>query len=105
MFIGHMCVIILLLVLSGSFARGKLAAQVRSRVRAKGGNRDREEAACLFLKNWLFLMALCYCPLALSALIEEAWLYYLGIAVFVASAVGGLIYAGVKGYFRENVEK
>ena len=101
MFVGHMCVIVLLLTLSGSFARGKASALVEKYVRTQGGNQTDEEELRLFLKRWLFWLAVCDCPMALGALLELDWLYIAGIAVFLAAVVVGVIYVGVRSRSRK----
>ena len=58
-----------------------------------------EKALCRFMGKLMFALAACQAVMGLGAAWAGMWLYWLGIVLFLASAVGGVIYANTGRHF------
>lgn len=77
------------------FSRGKGAFLIAGYNTASPAEKARydEKALCRFMGKLMFALAGCQAIMGLGAAWAGMWLYWLGIALFLASAVGGVIYA------------
>lgn len=95
-------------VLLGSlFSRGKGAFLIAGYNTASPEEKARydEKALCRFMGKLMFALAACQVVMGLGAARVGMWLYWLGIALFLASALGGVIYANTGGRFLQKKEK
>lgn len=77
------------------FSRGKGAFLIAGYNTASAAEKARydEKALCRFMGKLMFALAACQAVMGLGAAWAGMWLYWLGIALFLAAAVGGVIYA------------
>ena len=77
------------------FSRGKGAFLIAGYNTASAAEKARydEKALCRFMGKLMFALAACQAGMGLGAAWAGMWLYWLGIALFLAAAVGGVIYA------------
>lgn len=61
-----------------------------------------EKALCRFMGKLMFLLAACQGIMGLSAVWAGMWLYWLGIALFLPSVLGGVIYANTGRRFQKK---
>lgn len=83
------------------FSRGKgtfLIAGYNTASPAEKARYD-EKSLCRFMGELMFALAACQVVMGLGAAWAGMWLYWLGIALFLVSAVGGAIYANTGGRF------
>lgn len=95
MWIANAVMAALFVLLGTLFSRGKgafLIAGYNTASAAEKGRYD-EKALCRFMGKLMFALAACQAVMGLGAAWAGMWLYWLGIALFLASAVGGVIYA------------
>ena len=91
----HLAVIALLGGLGALFYSGRgafLIAGYNTMSKAKKARYDKA-ALCRFMGKLMFLLAACQVVMGLGAAWAGMWLYWLGIALFLVSALGGVIYA------------
>ena len=63
-----------------------------------------EKALCRFMGKLMFALAVCQAVMGLGAAWAGMWLYWLGIGLFLASALGGAIYANTGGRFLKRTK-
>ena len=97
-------VILLFLLLGVVFSLGKgafLIAGYNTASKAEKAKYD-EKALCRFMGKIMFAMAGCQGIMALGILVVGMWLFWVGIAAFLAVAFGKLIYANTGNRFRKK---
>ena len=102
--LAHLAVIALFLGLAALFSRGKgafLIAGYNTAPRAKKAKYD-EKALCRFMGRLMLAMAACWVPVALGTLLDREWLYYAGLAAYLAVIAGGVIWANTGGRFQKK---
>ena len=94
MWIANAVMAALFVLLGIPFFRGKGAFLIAGYNTASAAEKARygEKALCRFMGKLMFLLAACQVVMGFGTLVGM-WLYYLGIALFLVSAVGGVIYA------------
>ena len=93
--------IALFLVLGLIFSRGKgafLIAGYNTASKAEKARYD-EKALCRFMGKIMFALAGCQGIIALGILVVGMWLFWVGIAAFLAVAFGTMIYANTRNRF------
>ena len=95
MWIANAMMAALFVLLGALFFRGKGAFLIAGYNTASAAEKARydEKALCRFMGKLMLLLAACQVVMGLGAAWAGMWLYYLGIALFLVSAVGGVIYA------------
>ena len=95
MWIPNAVMAVLLALLGVLFSRGKGAFLIAGYNTAPAAEKARydEKALCRFMGKLMFLLSGCQAVMGLGAAWAGMWLYWLGLALFLASAVGGVIYA------------
>lgn len=96
--------IVLFLVLGLIFAQGKgafLIAGYNTASKAEKARYD-EKALCRFMGKIMFALAGCQGIMALGILVVGMWLFWVGIAAFLAVTFGTVIYANTGNRFRKN---
>ena len=86
--------IALFLVLGLIFSQGKgafLIAGYNTASKAEKAKYD-EKALCRFMGKLMFALAAAWVPIALSALLDQMWLLWLGLGLFLAVCIGGVVY-------------
>lgn len=101
MWIANAVIAMLFVLLGILFSQGKGAFLIAGYNTASPAEKDRydEKALCRFMGKLMFALAACQAIMGLGAAWAGMWLYWLGIALFLASAVGGVIYANTGGRF------
>lgn len=89
------------------FSRGKGAFLIAGYNTASAAERARydEKALCRFLGKLMFALAACQALMGLGAAWAGMWLYWLGIGLFLASVLGGVIYANTGGRFLKRTKE
>ena len=95
---AHLLVTALFLVLGVVFSRGKGTSLIAGYNTASPEEKAKydEKKLCKAMSRLMFVLALCWLVIALSALCQAMWLHWLGLGLFVAAAIGGCIYIGRK---------
>lgn len=95
MWIANAVMAALFVLLGIPFFRGKGAFLIAGYNTASAAEKARydEKALCRFMGKLMFLLAACQVVMGLGAAWAGMWLYWVGIALFLVSAVGGVIYA------------
>lgn len=101
MWIANAVIAVLFVLLGILFSQGKGAFLIAGYNTASPAEKARydEKALCRFMGKLMFVLAACQMVMGLGAAWAGMWLYWLGIALFLASAVGGVIYANTGGRF------
>lgn len=101
MWIANAVIAVLFVLLGILFSQGKGAFLIAGYNTASPAEKTRydEKALCRFMGKLMFVLAACQMVMGLGAAWAGMWLYWLGIALFLASAVGGVIYANTGGRF------
>jgi hypothetical protein len=83
------------------FSRGKGAFLIAGYNTASAAERARydEKALCRFMGKLMFALAACQAVMGLGAAWAGMWLYWIGIGLFLAAVLGGVIYANTGGRF------
>ena len=104
MLIVFLGMIVLFLVLGLIIAQGKgafLIAGYNTASKAEKARYD-EKALCRFMGKIMFALAGCQGIMALGILVVGMWLFWVGIAAFLAVTFGTVIYANTGNRFRKN---
>ena len=101
MWIANAVIAMLFVLLGILFSQGKGAFLIAGYNTASPAEKDRydEKALCRVMGKLMFALAACQAIMGLGAAWAGMWLYWLGIALCLASAVGGVIYANTGGRF------
>ena len=102
--IVFLIMIALFLVLGLIFSRGKgafLIAEYNTASKAEKARYD-EKALCRFMGKIMFALAGCQGIMALGILVVGMWLFWVGIAAFLAVAFGTVIYANTRNRFQKK---
>lgn len=102
--IVFLIMIALFLVLGLIFSRGKgvfLIAGYNTASKAEKARYD-EKALCRFMGKIMFALAGCQGIMALGILVVGMWLFWVGIAAFLAVAFGTVIYANTRNRFQKK---
>ena len=84
----------LFVLLGVVFAAGKgtgLIAGYNTASAEEKANYDKKKL-CKAMSRLMFVLALCWLVISLSALCQAMWLHWLGLGLFVAAAIGGCVY-------------
>ena len=90
----HCGMMLVFLLLGLVFSRGKgafLIAGYNTAPRAEKEKYD-EKTLCRFMGRLMFALAGTWVPIALSALVDRMWLLWLGLGLFFAVCIGGVVY-------------
>ena len=95
MWIANAAMAAVFVLLGILFSRGKCAFLIAGYNTASASEKARydEKALCRFMGKLMFILAACQVVMGLGAAWAGMWLYWLGIALFLVSALGGVIYA------------
>lgn len=90
----HSGMILVFLLLGLAFSRGKGAFLIAGYNTAPKREQEKydEKALCRFMGKMMFALAGCWLPIALSALLDRMWLLWLGLGLFFAVCIGGVVY-------------
>ena len=104
MLIVFLGMIALFLVLGLIFSRGKGAILIAGYNTASKAEKARydEKALCRFMGKIMFALAGCQGIMALGILVVGMWLFWVGIAAFLAVAFGTVIYANTRNRFQKK---
>ncbi|MGN9095977.1 DUF3784 domain-containing protein [Flintibacter porci] len=104
MLIVFLGMIALFLVLGLIFSRGKGAFLIAGYNNASKAEKARydEKALCRFMGKIMFALAGCQGIMALGILVVGMWLFWVGIAAFLAVAFGTVIYANTRNRFQKK---
>lgn len=94
-------IILLFLLLGAVFSMGKGAFLIAGYNTASKAEKERydEKALCRFMGKLMFALAGCQCIMALGLFSVGMWLFWVGIAAFLAVTFGGVIYANTGSRF------
>lgn len=95
---AHLLVTALFLVLGVVFSRGKGSSLIAGYNTASPEEKAKydEKKLCKAMSRLMFVLALCWLVIALSALCRTMWLLWFGLGLFVAAAIGGCMYVDRK---------
>ena len=107
MWIANAAMAAVFVLLGVLFSRGKGAFLIAWYNTASAAERARydEKALCRFMGKLMFLLAACQAVMGLGAAWAGMWLYWIGIGLFLASALGGAIYANTGGRFLKRTKE
>ena len=90
----HCAMILIFLLLGLVFSRGKGAFLIAGYNTASKAEKEKydEKALCRFVGKLMFALAGAWVPVALSALLDRMWLLCMGLGVFFAVCIGGVVY-------------
>jgi preprotein translocase subunit SecG len=90
----HSLVIVLFVVLGLVFSAGKGAFLIAGYNTASPSEKAKvhEGKLCKYMGRLMFLLAACWLVLALSALLDRMWLLWLGLGLFLAVCLGGVVF-------------
>ena len=100
-FLGMIALFIVLVLI---FSQGKgafLIAGYNTASKAEKAKYD-EKALCRFMGKIMFALAGCQGIMALGILVVGMWLFWVGIAAFLAVAFGTVIYANTRNRFQKK---
>ena len=102
--IVFLIMIALFLVLGLIFSRGKGAFLIAGSNTASKAEKARydEKALCRFMGKIMFALTGCQGIMALGILVVGMWLFWVGIAAFLAVAFGTVIYANTRNRFQKK---
>ena len=106
MWIANAAMAAVFVLLGVLFSRGKGAFLIAGYNTASAAERARydEKALCRFMGKLMFALAACQAVMGLGAAWAGMWLYWLGIGLFLASALGGAIYANTGSRFLKRTK-
>lgn len=95
----HGIFIILFVILGIVFSKGKGTFLIAGYNTASKAEREKinEKKLCKYMAKLMFLFAGCFLILMASALFDKMWLLALGLFLFFAIAVGGVVYMNTGG--------
>ena len=95
---AHLLVTASFLALGIVFSRGKGSSLIAGYNTASPEEKAKydEKKLCKAMSRLMFVLALCWLVIALSALCQAMWLLWLGLGLFVAAAIGGCMYVDRK---------
>lgn len=98
----HCGMILLFLLLGLIFSQGKGAFLIAGYNTASETEKAKydEKALCCFMGKLMFALAGTWAPIALSALLDRMWLFWLGLGLFLVVCLGGVIYMNTGNRFR-----
>ena len=90
----HSGMILVFLLLGLVFSRGKGAFLIAGYNTAPKREKEKydEQALCRFMGKMMFALAATWVPMTLSALLDRMWLLWLGLGLFFAVCIGGVVY-------------
>ena len=97
-------IIVLLVLLGVVFSMGRgafLIAGYNTASKAEKAKYD-EKALCRFMGKLMFALAGCQCAMGLGLFWTKMWLYWAGLAAFLAVILGGVIYANTGNRFQKK---
>lgn len=101
--IMHIAVMMMFIVLGIVFMCGKGAWLIAGYNTSSAYEKSRtdEKALCRFMGKSMFALAACWIPMCLSAALDNLWLLWAGLALFLAAVVVIVIYANTGNRFRK----
>ena len=99
----HGCMILLFVLLGIIFSRGKgafLIAGYNTSSKEEKSKYD-EKALCKAVGKMMFAMAGCWCVVAVGSVMESWIVYGIGIGLFLAVIIGGIIYLNTGNRFKK----
>ena len=99
----HIVMMTLFIVLGSVFMSGKgawLIAGYNTSSAYEKSETD-EKALCRFMGKSMFLLAACWIPICLSAVIDKMWLLWAGLGLFFIAVMVIVIYANTGNRFRK----
>lgn len=100
----EMGIVVLFVLLGVIFSLGKgafLIAGYNTASKEEKAKYD-EKALCRFMGKLMFALAGCQCIMALGIHRAGMWLFWMGIAAFLATVLGGVIYANTGNRFQKK---
>ncbi|MBQ4649664.1 MAG: DUF3784 domain-containing protein [Firmicutes bacterium] len=97
----HIVMMTLFIVLGSVFMSGKgawLIAGYNTSSAYEKSETD-EKALCRFMGKSMFLLAACWIPICLSAVIDKMWLLWAGLGLFFIAVIVIVIYANTGNRF------
>lgn len=90
----HGGIMLVFLLLGLVFSQGKGAFLIAGYNTAPKREKEKydEKALCRFMGKLMFALAGTWVPIALSALLDWIWLLWLGLGLFLAVCIGGVVY-------------
>lgn len=100
----HFFVIALFLVLAAVFFRGKGTDLIAGYNTASAWEKRHTDERKLtrFLGKLMLALAVCWVPVLLSAVLHAMWLLWIGLAMFLAVIVAGVVYANTGNRFHKD---
>lgn len=94
----HLLMFASFLALGVVFSRGKGSSLIAGYNTASPAEKAKydEKKLCKAMSRLMFVLALCWLVIALSALCQTMWLLWLGLGLFVAVSIGGCMYVDRK---------
>ena len=102
----HLSMIAVLLLLGFVFRAGKgawLIAGYNTMSAAKKKEYD-EKALCRFMAKLMFALALAWSPIAASALFDRLFLLWIGLGLFMAVVIVGVVFMNSGERFKKNTK-
>ena len=90
----HSGMILVFLLLGLVFSRGKGAFLIAGYNTAPKREKEKydEQALCRFMGKMMVALAGTWVPMTLSTLLDRMWLLWLGLGLFFAVCIGGVVY-------------
>ena len=100
----HCGMMLVFLLLGLVFSRGKGAFLIAGYNTAPKHEKEKynEKALCRFMSKMMFALAGAWVPITLSALLDRMWLLWLGLGVFMAVCIGGVVYMNTDHRFQKK---
>jgi len=99
----HIVMMTLFIVLGSVFMSGKGAWLIAGYNTSSAYEKSRtdEKALCRFMGRSMFVLAACWIPICLSAVIDKMWLLWAGLGLFFIAVMVIVIYANTGNRFRK----
>ena len=99
----HIVMMTLFIVLGSVFMSGKGAWLIAGYNTSSAYEKSRtdEKALCRFMGRSMFVLAACWIPVCLSAVIDKMWLLWAGQGCFLATVIIIVVYANTGNRFRK----
>jgi len=98
----HIVMMTLFIVLGSVFMSGKGAWLIAGYNTSSAYEKSRtdEKALCRFMGKSMFVLAACWIPICLSAVIDKMWLLWAGLGLFFIAVMVIVIYANTGNRFK-----
>ncbi|MBR3706927.1 MAG: DUF3784 domain-containing protein [Firmicutes bacterium] len=98
----HLAMMLSFIVLGSVFMSGKGAWLIAGYNTSSAYEKSRtdEKALCRFMGRSMFVLAACWIPICLSAVIDKMWLLWAGLGLFFIAVMVIVIYANTGNRFK-----